>query len=439
MKLSLIVPVYNRPECLEITLRSVASQSLNPTEFEVIICDDGSKNTGSLDVVKRYQNTMDIQYFYQPDRGFQAAKVRNRGLALARNPISVFLDAGVILSEHCLSAISKHHSQNFNTAIIGYVHGMDPHPINDELKQLCLSSTNPGKLINSSLIEEYPDTRERIYRDLDYDLSRFLAPWNQYWTALTTSPTRLALDIGGFDENFTEWGIEDLEFAFRLQQSGVEFALDSNVRGLHYPHDVTYKRDNRNNWIKFYDKHRDIDIETKLSTPSIYLEDTLHSMRREYNTSFSLNDPVLEEFLNTEIGKGLTGAIVAEGDSVIYSLSCFHVAVDINFDTNTSKLSAKDSASYIRGIGTRSGLPESAVPFCVIGTRYNRLGQSLQRKLLHEGMRISNNECFRINPIAENSAEGILDEFIETPIFKTEKHEVLQVNLRQPESQSVDN
>lgn len=43
-KISVVIPTYNRQELLKKTIISLVNQSLSKEEFEVIICDDGSKD-----------------------------------------------------------------------------------------------------------------------------------------------------------------------------------------------------------------------------------------------------------------------------------------------------------------------------------------------------------------------------------------------------------
>ena len=66
MKYSIIVPVFNRPDEVDELLESLTHQS--EKDFEVVIVEDGSQ-TPCEDVCKRYENMMDIHYYYKENSG----------------------------------------------------------------------------------------------------------------------------------------------------------------------------------------------------------------------------------------------------------------------------------------------------------------------------------------------------------------------------------
>ena len=62
--LSLIIPVYNRPNEVEELLDSLTRQS--ETNFEVVIVEDGSKDT-CQHVVEAFKDKLDVSYSYIPN------------------------------------------------------------------------------------------------------------------------------------------------------------------------------------------------------------------------------------------------------------------------------------------------------------------------------------------------------------------------------------
>jgi len=87
MRVSVIVPSYNKALYLRRALDSIASQTL--ADFEVIVVDDGSSD-GSTELAAAYPDPR-FRTIKQANAGPGAA--RNRGLAEARGPITAFLDA----------------------------------------------------------------------------------------------------------------------------------------------------------------------------------------------------------------------------------------------------------------------------------------------------------------------------------------------------------
>ena len=64
--LSLIVPVYNRPQEVQELLESLAAQ--DSRDFEIIIVEDGS--TVRCDrIVEQYKSAIDIKYFFKENSG----------------------------------------------------------------------------------------------------------------------------------------------------------------------------------------------------------------------------------------------------------------------------------------------------------------------------------------------------------------------------------
>jgi len=89
IKFSVIIPTYNRASDLDRCLASLVTQTF--TDFEVIICDDGSTdNTKS--VVDSYCNRLDVKYIWQENWG-GPARPRNSGIKLAQADWICFLDS----------------------------------------------------------------------------------------------------------------------------------------------------------------------------------------------------------------------------------------------------------------------------------------------------------------------------------------------------------
>ena len=86
MKISVIIPTYNRKKTLARAIQSVMNQSLSP--FEILIIDDGS-NDGTEEWVK--ENFQNIKYIYQNNHGVSSA--RNIGIENAYGDWVAFLDS----------------------------------------------------------------------------------------------------------------------------------------------------------------------------------------------------------------------------------------------------------------------------------------------------------------------------------------------------------
>lgn len=87
MKLSVIIPSFNRASVLPRALDSVLAQSWTES-IELIVVDDGSTDGTAELIAQRYPN---IRYLYQDNAGVSAA--RNLGLAAAKGDWIALLDS----------------------------------------------------------------------------------------------------------------------------------------------------------------------------------------------------------------------------------------------------------------------------------------------------------------------------------------------------------
>ena len=87
MKFSIVIPLYNKQDCIRQALDCVFNQSFQ--DFEVIVVDDGSTDRGA-EIVREYKDER-LRLVSQKNSGVSAA--RNAGIAAAHNSWIAFLDA----------------------------------------------------------------------------------------------------------------------------------------------------------------------------------------------------------------------------------------------------------------------------------------------------------------------------------------------------------
>lgn len=92
MKISFIIPVYNRSLEVKALLESMSHQTVQG--FEVVIMEDGSQETCEK-VVDEYKEKLDINYFYKANSG--PGLTRNAGCRMAKGDYYIFLDSDCVL------------------------------------------------------------------------------------------------------------------------------------------------------------------------------------------------------------------------------------------------------------------------------------------------------------------------------------------------------
>jgi glycosyltransferase involved in cell wall biosynthesis len=102
LKLSIIVPVYNRPEELNELLESLAEQTFK--DFEIIIVEDGSTEK-SDNIVEKFNGKLNIKYFYKANE--KPAIARNFGMKKATGNYFLFFDSDCIVPPQYMEKVTK--------------------------------------------------------------------------------------------------------------------------------------------------------------------------------------------------------------------------------------------------------------------------------------------------------------------------------------------
>ncbi len=134
---SIIIPVYNVSNYIEVTVGSILSQTYS--NFELLLIDDGSIDGSSELLDKMEQNDKRIRVFHQPNSGVSAA--RNLGLENAVGEWIVFVDGDDALITNALKILKECIDTHPLADLIGYsfitVGCITPEIINDYANSDC--------------------------------------------------------------------------------------------------------------------------------------------------------------------------------------------------------------------------------------------------------------------------------------------------------------
>lgn len=213
---SLIISTYNRPPALRLCLESVKSQTILPGE--IIIADDGSREE-TKELVDQYSSifSIPVKHIWQPDNGYQLARIRNKAFAAAGNDYIIQVDGDLILHP-CF--IQDHLSISKQGTFVSGARALLDQETTAELLALTNYSSIPIKrsglgkkynAIHSKLLSTFNYIFQRGTGHVDYVLGCNMAFWKED-----------LFKVNGYNEEFTGWGKEDNDISIRLINAGVK-------------------------------------------------------------------------------------------------------------------------------------------------------------------------------------------------------------------------
>lgn len=118
MKISLIIPTYNRSKYLTFSLPSFINQSLDASNYEIIIVDNNSDDD-TKEIVSEIMRNCRCTWKYCIERNQGLHYARNRGILEANSEVVVFGDDDIIASKNWLQFLFNEYSSNANAGIVG--------------------------------------------------------------------------------------------------------------------------------------------------------------------------------------------------------------------------------------------------------------------------------------------------------------------------------
>lgn len=234
MKITLIITSYNWKEALSLCFESIFRQSLLP--FEVIVADDGStSDTGELVCKLARQAPFPVFHVWQEDKGFRAARIRNKAISQARGDYILLIDGDMILEKRFVEDHGRF-------AEIGFFFQGGRVLLSNELTEQVIEK---GRLPDFLSVRKGVENRKNcLHSNL---LAGLLTKFSRGLTGIKTCNFSFwredCLRINGFNEEFTGWGREDSEFAMRLLNAGIRRRnIRFNATAYHLYHSLNERK-----------------------------------------------------------------------------------------------------------------------------------------------------------------------------------------------------
>lgn len=205
--LSVVLPTYNEPERLEVALRSLADQDYPTRSAEIIVVDDASPQLDP-ERVRAAAGRLELQLIrHETNQG--RARARNSGIRAASGDVVVFLDSDMTVRPDFLQTHGTMQNTHAGTVIVGQIR-FGPEIPNDALARYTASRGV------SQLLPGEP------------------VPYKCFVTGNSSVRRELLLRVGLFDEDFREYGGEDLELGYRLHLDGAAFHYAPEALSYHH-------------------------------------------------------------------------------------------------------------------------------------------------------------------------------------------------------------
>ena len=218
MRIAAIITTYNRPDALSAVLDGYLAQS--DANFELFVADDGSA-VETRNLIEKYRDIapFPVRHVWQEDRGFRAGRIRNLAIAATDAPYVIFTDGDCIPSRNFVA--------NHRTLLEPgcFLAG----------NRMLLSEAFTRQILEEKIPVHEWGVPEWIGARLSGKVNRVLPLLNLPDCCRKTSPEKWEgvktcnlsawrkdlLEINGFDESYTGWGLEDSDLVIRLIRSGV--------------------------------------------------------------------------------------------------------------------------------------------------------------------------------------------------------------------------
>jgi glycosyltransferase involved in cell wall biosynthesis len=209
-RISVLVATFERPELLRSCLTSLAKQTIDRADYEVVVVDDGSQQSVVGDVAAEFAEELQVVALRIEHAGRSAAK--NLAVLLARAPLVLFFDDDDRAAPDLLERHLRAHERRPGEAVAVLGH-------TDWAPELELSPLMHYVTDIDRLLFAY----ERLADGQELD-------WRGFWEGRISCKRSLLLRHGLHDQRIV-YSI-DIELAWRLSAFGLRVVYDASARSV---------------------------------------------------------------------------------------------------------------------------------------------------------------------------------------------------------------
>lgn len=260
MDISIIIVNYNVKEFLQNLVQSIR-KAVNGISHEIIIVDNNSDD-GSVEFInEKFPDVILIKN--SENLGF--SKANNIGLKIAKGKYLLLLNPDTLVREDTFQSMIDFFEKNPSAGLAG-CKILNP----DGTLQLACRRSFPGPWTSfckvTGLSSMFPNSRLFARYNLTYLNENETYEVDAISGSFMMFPKTVYEKIGGLDERFFMYG-EDLDFCFRVQQSGMKVFYVHNTEIIHYKGEST-KRSSLDETKIFYEAMH-LFVKKHLSTSSL--------------------------------------------------------------------------------------------------------------------------------------------------------------------------
>ncbi|MGF1425352.1 glycosyltransferase family 2 protein [Kitasatospora sp. LaBMicrA B282] len=251
MRVSVVIPSYNSRDQLGRLLRCLTGCQLGAGDsLEVVVADDGSTD-GTGELVAQFTAELDLVYLFLP-RGAASgrAAARNAGIEKAGGELIVMADADQLCGPGFILEHLRYHRLRDDLVVVGPRHDLADGRFDDARLARGFDLAALPDVVA-------PDGRELVLAEFSENFDNLETCWHHMFSCNVSVRRAHLLSVGGFDEGFVGWGLEDSELGYRLRQAGHRFAFNPEAVVYQKGRDVTPDMfgEWRRNLAYFMDRH----------------------------------------------------------------------------------------------------------------------------------------------------------------------------------------